>query len=190
MSAVPVPHTPVCHPTNGVGGTAEIFRTRAETVSRWVRALAGPGADVEDLTQEVFAVVHRKLGGFRGDSSLDTWLFGITSNLVRRHRRVQGLRRWLKGSAEETAGHLASTESLASEVLGREEARRSVYHVLNQMNDRYREALILFELEGRPAAEIAEYYDVKPSAVFVWLHRARADFLKRLQRLEQSEGEL
>ncbi len=166
-------------------GTEELFRTRGATVSRWVRALAGPGADVEDLTQEVFAVVHRKLGGFRGDSSLDTWLFGITANLVRRHRRVQLLRRWLSGSAEETAGHLATGERPAPEALEREEARRRVYRVLDQMSDKYRGALILFEMEGRSAAEIAALHGVKPSVVHVWLHRARADFLERLQQLEQ-----
>jgi RNA polymerase sigma-70 factor (ECF subfamily) len=168
--------------------TAAIFRAHAADVSRWVRALAGPNADTEDLIQEVFVTVHRRLCSFRGESAMSTWLFGITSNLVRRHRRVQKLRQWLGGTAEDVAGDLAATEPTAPELVAQAQARARVYRALDQLGHKYRTAIILFELEGRSAAEIAALCGVKTSAVWVWLHRGRGEFLRRLQGLEESEG--
>jgi RNA polymerase sigma-70 factor (ECF subfamily) len=53
------------------------YRAHAAAVSRWIRVL-DPGADAEDLLHEVFIVVGRRLGSFRGDSALTTWLYAIT----------------------------------------------------------------------------------------------------------------
>ena len=107
---------------------------------------------------------------------------------LRRHRRVQKFRSWLKGSANEVAGKLPSTELSASDALEKAQARARVYRVLDTLKNNYRTALILFELEGRSAAEIAALCAVTPSVVWVWLHRARAEFSKRLVQLEESEG--
>lgn len=168
--------------------TEALFRAHGAEVSRWVRALAGPEADAEDLVQDVFIAVHRARSGFRGDSALRTWLFGITSNLVKRHRRVQRVRRWLSGSAGEVAGKLAAATPLADDQLAQRQARLRVHRVLDQLSHKFRTALILFELEGKPAAEIAELFGVTPSVVFVWLTRARAQFYKHLELIERAEG--
>lgn len=168
--------------------TEAVFRAHGAEVSRWVRALAGPDADIEDLVQEVFIAVHRSRTSFRGDSALTTWLFGITTNLVKRHRRVQKLRSWLGGSAVEVAGERDSDAPGAEEQLARKQAQARVYRVLDTLSDKFRTAIILFELEGRPAKEIAQLYGVTPSVVWVWLHRARAQFYQELERVEQAEG--
>src|SRR5438067_5524112 len=81
-----------------------VYRAHAQDVARWAQRLGGPAVDVEDVTQEVFLAVHRKLAGFRGDSSLTTWLYRITENVVRHRRRKDRWRKRLSGSAEETAG--------------------------------------------------------------------------------------
>ncbi|MBX7117148.1 MAG: RNA polymerase sigma factor [Myxococcaceae bacterium] len=168
--------------------TAALFRTHAGEVSRWVRALAGPHADCDDLVQEVFIVAHRQRSAFRHESAVSSWLFGIAAHLVRRHRRVQKFRSWLKGSANDVAGQLSSTAVLAPDALEKAQARAQVYRVLDTLKDNYRTALILFELEGRSAAEIGALCGVTPSVVWVWLSRARAEFSKRLKQLEASEG--
>ena len=55
----------------------QIFREYAPFVWRGLRRLGVPECDVEDVCQEVFVVVHRKLGDFEGRSSLRTWIYGI-----------------------------------------------------------------------------------------------------------------
>jgi RNA polymerase sigma-70 factor (ECF subfamily) len=63
-----------------------IYRMHVHQVARWAARLGGPALDLEDIVHEVFAVACRRLSSFRGESSLSTWLFGITDKVVR-HRR-------------------------------------------------------------------------------------------------------
>ncbi len=157
-----------------------IYRAHAPLVATWASRLAGPTCDLEDLVQEVFLVVERRLPSFRGDAKLTTWLYQITHNVVRSHRRKARVRRWLSGSAEETAGELPSTDSTPIEDLERARARATVYGALDEMGDKYRTVFILFELEGLSGQEIAELTGTKLGTVWVRLHRARAEFERRI----------
>lgn len=58
-------------------GFEKIYEAHASRVLRALRRLGVREADLEDVAQEVFVVVHRKLPEFAGRSSLKTWLFGI-----------------------------------------------------------------------------------------------------------------
>jgi len=58
-------------------------------VYRWALALTGDQDEAEDVTQEVFVRVYRKLGGFRGDGSLDAWIYRITRRIAFRARRPE-----------------------------------------------------------------------------------------------------
>src|SRR5215510_15745443 len=57
-------------------------------VFRWAFALMGDRDEAEDVTQEVFIRVYRKLGGYRGDGPLDAWLYRITRRVALRARRT------------------------------------------------------------------------------------------------------
>lgn len=166
---------------------AELYRLHAQAVARWARRLSGPAVDAEDVVQEVFLAAHRKLPTFRGESSVSTWLYRITENVVRHRRRKERWRRWLGGSAEEVAGQVASAQGGALEKLERGQSERRVYEVLDSMKEKYRRALILFELEELSGEEIAALTGAKTATVWVWLHRARADFARRLAELEKKE---
>ena len=72
---------------------AEIFREYAPFVWRGLRRLGVPESDVEDVCQEVFVVVHRKLGDFEGRSSLRTWIYGICARTASDYRRSGRVRR-------------------------------------------------------------------------------------------------
>ena len=173
---------------SGAPSTEALFREHGASVLRWARALGGPGFDADEILQEVFLAVHARRADFRGESSMKTWIYGITANLVRARRRRDRWRRWLRGSADETAGEMPSPAPAAPEEIEKREARERVYRVLSDMSDKYREALVLFELEDQPAEEIARLTGAKVGTVWVWLHRARADFLKRFEALEAQEG--
>src|SRR5262245_5550378 len=66
---------------------AGVYADHCDFVWRTLQHLGVRGADLEDLMQEVFVVVHRKLDGFDGRSRITTWLFGISLRVVGRHRR-------------------------------------------------------------------------------------------------------
>lgn len=164
-----------------------LYRAHAQTVARWATRLGGPTADVDDIVQEVFLTAHRLLSGFRGEAKITTWLFRITQNQVRHQRRKQRYRKFLRGTANDVAGQLPSNRPTPVEALEQHQASETVYRVLDGLSDKYRTAFILFEIERLPGDEIAALLDQKVSTIWVWLHRARAQFLSGLEKLEKSE---
>jgi RNA polymerase sigma-70 factor (ECF subfamily) len=180
---------PVAKPSAGVPPTfAAVYATHAQTVARWAAQLGGPTADIEDITQEVFLVVNRRLGDFRGDSRMSTWLFGITSKVAANERRRRKLRHWwfkLMPDAGETTPVVADG---ALEQLETRQRRLLFHRALDRLNERQRRALVLFELEEMSIDEVSEHLGLRPGNVRVLLHRARAAFLKSLSDCEREQA--
>jgi RNA polymerase sigma-70 factor, ECF subfamily len=161
----------------------EIYREHSELVKRWAVRLGGPGIDVEDIVHEVFIVAQKKLGQFRGDAKLTTWLYRITERVAYKQVRRQRLGRWLHGHAGDFAGHLAAEEGCPHGEMERQQASALVYEALEGLGHKHRTAVILYEIEGLSGEEIAELMDTKLPTVWVWLHRGRGQFLERLREL-------
>ena len=66
---------------------AEVYRELFGFVWRSTRGLGVTPAAIDDVVQEIFMVVHRRLRHFEGRSSIRTWVSGIVLNVVRHHRR-------------------------------------------------------------------------------------------------------
>jgi RNA polymerase sigma-70 factor, ECF subfamily len=150
-------------------------------VSRWARALGGLDADVEDIAQDVFMVVRRKLDAFEG-GSLHAWLYGITRKTVSDYRRRAWFRRLRTGLVRGMDAHEpSSATALERQGIGpaeRWEAQRVLGRVLHKMSDVRRTAFILFEIEGYSGEEIAELEQVPLATIYTRLHHARKDFLR------------
>jgi len=175
-----------------------IYREHSAAVSKWVRRLWGPGGargsvDAEDLLQEVFLVVQRRLGSFRGEAALTTWLYGITVFVVNGRRKKERWRRilWQRAEPELQLDHDQSLPAVQQD-FERAEASRLVYSVLNTLSERDRTLMILFELERLPGAEIATILGISEPNVWVGLTRARARFKKAFEHrygdFETAEG--
>ena len=159
-----------------------MYQTYAQQVARWAERLAGPGLDVEDIVHEVFAIAYERMPKFRGDSSLATWLFGITDLVVRHRRRKERWWRWLSGSADETAGHLASDGPDPLRLVESQQAAASVYRVLDGLAGRDRQILILCDMEELSSEEASQLLGIRPANVRLRLHRARARFTRAYQK--------
>jgi RNA polymerase sigma-70 factor (ECF subfamily) len=161
-----------------------LYRAHAPAVSHWAARLSGPTLDAEDIVQEVFLIAHQKIGKFRGDSSVATWLFAITERVVWHRRRKERWRRWLGGSADDITAKLAAPEPSPHDALQSKQATELFYRALEGVAERYRAPLVLFELDDLSGQEIAELKGVRVETVWVWLHRARAQLLDRFVELE------
>ena len=164
-----------------------IYREHSAVVSKWVRRLWGPGGaggtEAEDLLQEVFLVVQRRLGTFRGEAALTTWLYSITMLVVSGRRRKERWRRLLWQRAEpELQLQLEPQAPAVEEDFDRAESAQLVYTVLNDLSERDRTLLIMFELERLPGAQIALILGTKEGNVWVGLTRARARFRAAFER--------
>ena len=191
-------------PTEGLADGAlsvdAIYRRHAADVARWAARLAGPrlGAeDLEDVVQEVFTLVHRHLDSYRAEAKLTTWLYRITENSVRQHRRRHRWRRFFAGNAgsgERGRGGSEAVEQAPSAEPSPEaqaesgQATRLLYRAMEGMNERYRTALVLFEIEDLPGEEVAELLGIKVANLWVLLHRARADLVRRVSALSPPEA--
>lgn len=146
-----------------------VYRGHFRRVYRWIARLA-PQADAEDLSQEVFLVVHRRLGEFEGKARITTWLFQITYHVIGAHLRRQRTERHGRGLLREQPLESAP-EPL--QVMVREEEVLAVRTALEGMHLKHRTVLVLFELEQWSCADIAEALAIPVDTVYSRLHYAR-----------------
>lgn len=163
-----------------------VYQEHAATIGRWIARLGGPNIDVEDTLHDVFLTIERKLSRFRGDAQLTTWLYAITLNQIRSSRRRERFHRLFR-APEHEANEAADTRLLPDEELERMRANKRLSVVLESLNERYRQVLVLFELESRSGQEVAQMMGTRVENVWVWLHRARVAFARELSRLEARE---
>lgn len=158
-----------------------IYREYAPRVARWAVRLGGPDCDPEDLVQEIFLVVSRKLDGIRDDGNLASWLFAITRRIAANQRRRLRWRRLWAGSGD-LAG-LRSQDEDPDAVLERRRMVTLFHRALDQLPEKQRTVFVLYELEGQSTAAIAELTQRNHSTVKVQLSRARERFIASYQRL-------
>ncbi len=152
-----------------------VFHEQAPYVWRALRRLGVAEADADDVCQDVFMVVHRKLGTFDG-SSLRTWLYGICLRVASEHRRRPHRRREEVVEAVPEEGVAASQED---EV----ERRRALVRLdaaLEQLDDDKRAVFVLFELEQMPMVEVAEAAGCPLQTAYSRLYAARKIVLAAL----------
>lgn len=147
-------------------------------VKRWARQLAGPAADLEDLVHDVFLIAFRKGFQDRAEASVDTWLFRITHNEVRAKRRRSRLRQVLLGRHQDSLAPPAP--NTPQQELERRERHARLYRALDRLPDRYRTALILFEIEELSGEQVAAMTGASLNTVWVQLHRGRERLMKVL----------
>lgn len=166
-----------------------LYRAHAPTVARWSAHLGGPSADLDDLVHEIFLVAGRRLSEFRGQAKVTTWLYRITERVVAARRRRDRARRWLRRTRRaDLENALCSAPPSPVEDLHRRQSRDMVYRLLDRLPEKYRNVLVLFELEGLSGEEIAALTGRKLATIWVHLHRARALFLAEVSRHDDEEA--
>ena len=131
---------------------ASLFEIFAPKVWSTLRRLGVSEADVEDLCQEVFMVVHRKLGEFEGRSSVSTWIFSICVRTASDYRRRAYRHRELTVSSPPEQ---ATSDSTADEVETRQ-LREILDAVLETLDPEWRAIFVLYEYEELSMREVAE----------------------------------
>lgn len=159
-----------------------VYRRHADFVWRSLQHLGVRPADLEDVTQEVFVVVHRKLDTFDGSSRLTTWLFGICLRVADRHRRRAHFRYEQQSPAVPEPADVRTPEDRLADRQKRELLQRA----LDGLSLQHRAVFVLFELEGKPGAEIAELLGVPVGTVHSRLHHARKEIMATLTRARAS----
>ena len=165
-----------------VAGDAEAFRGLVERhqhrIVALLRRLSGCPEQAIDLAQETFLAAHRHLASFRQESRFSTWLHAIAVNqaraAARRRRPVASL------DAVGTDGRSRLAEPAAPEVsvsagLEREELARRISRALDRLDDRFREVVVLADMQDASYEEIAATLEIPIGTVRSRLHRGRVE---------------
>jgi RNA polymerase sigma-70 factor, ECF subfamily len=156
-------------------------------VWRWLRALGGPDADLEDLAQETFLVVKRKLPDFDG-RHLAAWLYRIAAHTLSDYRRRSWFRHLVTRRGDADLDALPARGLAPAELVEQREERRLVWRLLAKLKEPRRIAFVLFEIEGYSGDEIAALLGIPVATVWTRLHYARRDFMKLVRAHEKREG--
>jgi RNA polymerase sigma-70 factor, ECF subfamily len=163
---------------------ADVYKDQFAFVWRSARALGVSQGALDDVAQEIFVVVHRRLHEFEGRSTLRTWLSGIVLNVVRHHRRSMARKSPHELSKDEPAdpATLHATTRDPHEAAELAEGARLLQGILDELADDKREVIVLAELEELPVPEIAEALGLKLNTAYSRLRLARAEFDQILAR--------
>jgi RNA polymerase sigma-70 factor (ECF subfamily) len=182
--------------TTALEGLMEQFAPR---VYRLAHGITHNEGDAEEVVQDVFLSLFRKIDGFEGRAALGTWIYRITVNtalIKRRGKRVElevlledhlptfhedghreGDRAWLLADW---------SDSPEAELLSRE-TRIAVRRMIASLPDSYRVVLLLRDLEGLSNEETAEILGESVPSVKSRLHRARMALREEVTRSQMAE---
>jgi RNA polymerase sigma-70 factor (ECF subfamily) len=161
----------------------QVYDAHAAFVWRILRGMGVSQAVVEDAVQDVFMVVHRRLGEFDGLGSLKTWLFQIAYRTACAYRRKQ--RR--AGDHEPFDDRVEASTRTPAEEVERRETLSLVAHLLDGLDDEKRAVIVLADIEEMTAPEIAVVTGTPLNTVYTRLRRARSELSQAL-RANQRRG--
>lgn len=174
----PVSNTP---PDPGVTeALTQIYEAHFDHVWRALRRFGVESRHLEDVAQEVFVVVHRRLPDFQAGRPIKPWLTGIAFRCAADHRGRASVRR--EQNTEEI--ELVDDGANAEELLDRARAKDLVYRALAQLNDDQRLVFVMHDLDGCSMPEIAAVVDVPLNTLYSRLRLARAHFTRAVTELK------
>jgi RNA polymerase sigma-70 factor (ECF subfamily) len=156
----------------------ELYRAHAPRLFGLACRLVGR-ADAEDLLQEIFLAAHRRLGSYRGEAALGTWLFRLATNCCLDHLRSRAGRR--AALTDELDDEPDATGSQAGPILGVVD-RLDLERALADLPPGARAVFVLHDVEGFEHREIAELLGVAEGTSKSQLHRARLRLRRVLGR--------
>jgi RNA polymerase sigma-70 factor (ECF subfamily) len=155
----------------------DIFRQHLPRIYSLARRMLGNETDIEDVVQEVLLQVVRKLGSFRGQAEVTTWLHRVTVNCALLHRRRNAPCRarqvWAPVEEVLERGHGPVGQDRPDQRAVAEETRKLIELAIDRLPDMYRHPFVLSDIEGLSNAEIGEVLGLSLAAVKSRLHRAR-----------------
>ncbi len=137
-------------------------------------------SEAEDLTQDVFIQLYRKIGSFRGDSAFTTWLHRMTVNQVLMHFRKRTVK------FEKTTEEGETPDQVVTGTANPEKMRIvdkiALENAITQLPDGYRNVFVLHDIEGFEHEEVARILGCSVGTSKSQLHKARLKLQKLLRK--------
>ena len=168
----------------------EIYDTHILMVYNLCLSYVQKVVDAEELSQNVFVKVHKKLPEFKAQSSIKTWIYRITINecldfikAQKRQKRLAFISSIFNDKGEERSALLPEMNHPGIQ-LENKEAVENIFRHINSLSDKQKTAMILKVVEDFSQKEIAETMELSEKAVESLLVRARQKLKKKLEGRE------
>lgn len=167
---------------------ASLFYAHKARIYSVCLRMTNNAAEAEDLTQDAFLQVFRKLQTFRGDSALSTWLYRIAVNTVLMHFRKKVLRQISLDEPYNQDAKVVRREygSRDDRLVGSVD-RIALARAIKELPDGYRTIFLLHEVEGYEHQEIAELLECSVGNSKSQLHKAKLRIRELLGRARQED---
>jgi RNA polymerase sigma-70 factor, ECF subfamily len=156
----------------------QAFEQHFAMVWRSLRRLGVPEVALDDAVQDVFLVLHRRWADFQRQSSLRTWIYGISMRVASDHTK-RARRERARYSPE--VPELESPAESPDSVYQQREAALILRQALAALEDKEREILVFIDLEERSVVEAAEALGINLNTAYSRLRRARQSFEKAVR---------
>jgi RNA polymerase sigma-70 factor, ECF subfamily len=175
------------------GALSRLLEQHQQRVFGFGVKMCGDVEDAKEVAQETLLTMARTMRDFRGESSVSTWLYTVARSFcIKKRRRSKGApthHEPLDKVAQETASDASPVSTPEQVLLGRE-TREAVAEALDKLDPDWREVIVLRDIEGLSAAEVAEVTGASVAAVKSRLHRARVALRENLLVLLGGEGKV
>ncbi|HEX8796898.1 MAG TPA: sigma-70 family RNA polymerase sigma factor, partial [Polyangiaceae bacterium] len=167
----------------------KLLESYAPTIHRFALRMCRDPEDARDVVQETMLAASRGLDGFRGESSLSTWLFTIARSFCIKARRLRtGEPERVLSLESEDVEPMRSGAAAPDEAAGERELGRALEAAIGALDPMYREVLVLRDAEGLTAPEVATVLGIGVDAVKSRLHRARTAVREKLAPLLHADA--
>ncbi|MFH1622765.1 MAG: RNA polymerase sigma factor [Candidatus Omnitrophota bacterium] len=159
-----------------VGSFEKIYRAYSGFVYNVSLRIARSHRDAEEVTQNVFLILYRKLKSFRFRSSLKTWIYRIAVNLAINHAKKVSKERDRVVEYDDSIG-IEPSRDVIGENLDREQKEKTIARLLGALNPDQRACIVLRNINGLSYEEIAQTLNININTVRTRLKRARERLL-------------
>jgi RNA polymerase sigma-70 factor (ECF subfamily) len=158
-----------------------VLRAYQDKVFRLCCAMLGNRALAEETAQEVFLRIWKALPGYRGESSLSTWIYSITRNACLTSIKKNAGRRdfslelpAVRHAAERSAGGLQMPDR-----------QPDILRLVGELPAHYRQVILLYHMEEKSYEELAAMLDLPLGTIKTYLHRARKQLSEAVAALDK-----
>lgn len=155
----------------------ELLSRHAPRIGRFATKMCRSPTEAEDVVQDTMLAAMRTLGGFRGQAQVSTWLYQIARSFcIKKRRRTRSVIHADASLSDDESAEmraLSSPDPMADERMDQAQLAEAVQQAMDGLAPMYREVLLLRDVEGLTAPEVADTLGLKVEAVKSRLHRAR-----------------
>ncbi|HRK35810.1 MAG TPA: RNA polymerase sigma factor [Candidatus Hydrogenedentes bacterium] len=160
---------------------SELVRRHERVVYNLSFRFMRDNALAEDMAQEAFLKAYRLLHGFRGGCSFSTWLYRVTSSVC----LTELNRRKRRGEVELTPAH---TNEAAAEAEEASDTPEMIRRCVTKLPERYATIVSMYYLQEVSYEDIAETMKIPMGTLKTWMHRARLQLRKIVEKEMKTHG--